>query len=247
MRITRDKVGGFWTIAALDSGEDAILRPLVAALQKPGTSFLYGGRKDQPDGFVQVVVNAGGTAVRKTETEGNGTCTFDAIDGGLTVTLAGTSEDDKHDLFALRDCMFWGSMPLMFMDGSLEGPLVSFRIPGKKCKLCGTLMVCRGRCEWNTCEACVTKCQHEYEHGIISGGGTDIGMGEFCKHCGVGKPRAEGEREPSQIEHHLAVQRETGIAICYKDGPPNTPREVVLVERAARRYRHSKAGGSKRK
>lgn len=249
MRVTQDREGGFWSIAALTREEDELLRPFVERLQRPDTSFTYCGRITEPDGkFLKVIVNAGGAKREKTEKFHNLTVTQDVVEDGVTVTLEGTSEDDKHALFSLRDCFFWGALkPVLIKDSVATEGFVSFRIAGKPCKHCGAPLVTMGRCEWSTCEACAAKCAHVYERGAVHGGSADIAMGEFCKLCGSVKPRDESERVPSVLEQHRAVERELGVQVIYRDGPAPTPQATIALDRLTRRLGRSKVRASKRK
>lgn len=95
-------------------------------------------------------------------------------------------------------------------------------------------MIGLAQCEWETCDGCAAACQHQFEHGVIHGGGR-ITHGQFCGKCGRAKPKREGEEEKTPLEEHIAIQRESGgrITIFYTDVGLSA-NQVLALERAAR-------------
>jgi len=100
-----------------------------------------------------------------------------------------------------------------------------------------------GECEWKTCNACKDKCEHVYEPGLVHGGNAGMmAPGEFCGKCGRGKPEDPGVRQKTKIENELAVERELGIKVIYKNLPGGMgPNDVVQYERFKRRLLKARA------
>ena len=76
-------------------------------------------------------------------------------------------------------------------------------------------------CEWGVCNLCAAKCEHEYIRGPIRGGGTDIGVGDFCEKCGQGRPLDQGELPKTVAEHHQAAKEELGLIILPRGTIPD--------------------------
>lgn len=237
MRIICDQAGGTLTFVPVEPDEERVIAS-IAAILKPEDTLSYGGRGQDGDGdkFCTVHLHAGASRETQSKTEGNVTVTRNVHVGGVELMLRGSTEDDKYEVNGIRNACYLGSGKPIFLGETTVDGRKAITVTMGRCKHCGAGMINSSACEWGTCDACVAKCEHSYVRGFIHGGGTDIGVGEYCNKCGRGKPRAEGERKKSQIEHHLAVERELGVTVLYKDGFPRTPREVVEVGRLARRY-----------
>ena len=142
----------------------------------------------------------------RSDTSGNVTVHRTVHVDSVKLILIGTTEEDKHEVGRIRDACYFGSGGLIFIGETEVDGKKAIITTAKRCKHCGSGMIRYFDCERSTCDACAAKCEHNYVRGAIHGGGTDIGVGEFCDKCGRGKPKAEDEREKSVIEHHLAVE-----------------------------------------
>ena len=242
MKIIRDKQLATLTFVPVESAEEQIVASIVAML-KPEDKLSYGGRErdGDDDKFCIIHLHAGAREETQSKTEGNITVTRDVHVGGVKLTLVGTTEEDKHEVGRIRDMCYFGSGGLIFIGETEVDGKKTIVTTGLRCRHCGAGMIRYSDCEWKTCDACAAKCEHNYVRGMIHGGGVgDMGVGEYCDKCGRGKPKAEGEREKSKIEHHLAVEKELGVNVIYKDGPPVTPRQAVEVNRLVRRHSKSR-------
>ncbi|MBI3956359.1 MAG: hypothetical protein HY340_00005 [Candidatus Kerfeldbacteria bacterium] len=241
MKIIRDNPSATLTLVPVEADEEQVIAS-IAAILKPEDKLSYGGRgrDGDDDRFCTVHLHAGSREEERIETGRNVTIHRTVHVGGVELVLRGSTEEDKHEVGSIRDMCYFGSGGLIFIGMTeVDGKKAIVTI-GKRCQHCGAGMTRFTECEWNTCDACAAKCEHNYVRGMIHGGGTDMGVGEYCDRCGRGKPKAEGEREKSVIEHHLAVEKELGVTVIYKDGFPNTPRQAVEVGRLARRYAKSR-------
>lgn len=243
MKVVKDSQAATLTLVPVEAGEAEVLASMLATL-KPEDKLVYGGREKDGEGdkFCKIHLHVGSHKEERTEVRGKITirCTLNV--GGVELVLCGSTEEDKQEVGRIRDTCYFGSGGLIFLgEAEVDGKRVMVTT-AKRCKHCQAGMIRHTECEWSTCDACAGKCEHNYVRGAIHGGGTDIGMGEFCDKCGRGKPKTKGEREKSVLEHHLAAVRENVVdELIYKDGPPNTPEEVVNLNRLVRRYAKSKA------
>ncbi|MBI4088035.1 hypothetical protein HY418_01475 [Candidatus Kaiserbacteria bacterium] len=241
MKIIRDKQLATLTLVPVEADEEQVIASITAML-KPEDKLSYGGRgrDGDDDKFCTVHLHAGGRVEGKRETQGNVTTIRTVHVDSVELVLRGSTEEDKHEVGRIRDTCYFGSGGLIFIGETEVDGKKSIITTAKRCKHCGAGMIRWSNCEWGTCDACAAKCEHNYVRGAIHGGGTDIGVSEFCNKCGRVKPKSEGEREKSRLEHHLAAEREVGINVLYKDGPSVTPRQAVEVGRLARRYDKSR-------
>jgi len=224
MKIIRDKQLATLTFVPVKPDEEQVIASITAML-KPEDKLSYGGCQQDEAGRNRIVH-------------------LHAV-GGIELVLQGSTEEDKQQVGSIRDTCYFGSGGLIFIGETEVDGKKSIITIAKRCKYCNAGMIRYSDCEWNTCDVCAAKCEHNYVLGAIHGGGTDIGAGEFCDKCGRGKPQADGERWKTVIEHHLAVEKRLGIKVLYKDGFPGTPRQAVEINRLARRYsksRRRKAG-----
>jgi len=241
MKIIRDKQLATLTFVPVEADEEQVIAS-IAAMLKPEDKLSYGGRErdGNDDKFCIVYLHAGGHEEEQSETNRNVTVCRTVHVDSVKLTLVGTTEEDKHEVGHIRDTCYFGSGGLIFIGETEVDGKKSIITTAERCKHCGAGMIRYFDYKWSICDACAAKCEHNYVHGAIHGGGTDIGVGEFCDKCGRGKSKTEGEREKSVIEHHLAVEKELGVNVIYKDEPPVTPRQAVEVGRLARRYSKSR-------
>ncbi len=241
MRIIRDKELSTLTFVPVEANEEQIVAS-IATMLKTEDKLSYGGRgqDSEDEKFCTVHLHAGGREEPRSETIGNVTVHRTVHVGSIELVLQGTTQEDKREVGRIRDMCFFGSSGLIFIgEADVDGKRAIITT-GRRCKHCGAGMICYSDCEWKTCDVCAAKCEHNYVRGMIHGGSVgDMGVGEYCDRCGRGKPKVEGEREKTKIEHHLAIENELGMKVIYKDGPPITPRQAVEVNRLVRR--HSKS------
>jgi len=228
MRVIRDAELATWTFVPVSSAEEQVLSS-IAATVKPGDKMGYNGRSDDSEGYCAVRLHAGGH--QEDIKEGNVT-RMGVWMGGIDFVLEGSDVADKQEVGCIRDTCFFGTGGLIYL-GSIEVEgKKAIVVTGSYCKLCGAAMIGL-LCEWKVCDACSAKCSHQWERGMVHGGSAgDIGVGEYCTICGRGKPRANGEPEPSQLERHLAVEREFGVQIIYKD-TGLTPSQIAHLQQMA--------------
>ncbi|GEM_PF-1641736 len=238
MRIIRDKKLATLTFVPVEVGEAEVISA-IAALLKPEDKLDYDGRTGGDDGKPFAIFLQAG-AVK--EEKNDGFLTRQVYVGGVKLTLCGSTNDDERVVRSIRDTCYFGSGGLIFLGETEVDGTKTITTTAKRCKLCGGNMIGMGECEWKTCDTCRDTCEHHYIHGMIHGGDVgDMGMGEYCGKCGRGKPKAEGERKKSKIEHHLAVERELGITILYRDSPVVTTDDAIQLARLNRRYNKAKA------
>lgn len=241
MKIIRDDGLATFTFVPVGNLEEMVIENIIGAVQ-PGVKIYYLGRgeDDVPDKFCTTRFNAGGIKKDQTTHEGKLTVTETGYDDGVEFVLRGTSEQDKHEVNAIRDICFTGPGGLIFLEVlELDGKK-AICVTASYCKLCGAQMIKRSRCEWKVCDTCADKCGHNYVRGAIHGGKADIAVGNFCNICGRAAPKPEGEREKSVLEHHLEVERELGISVTYTNFP-FTPGRAVQIERLARRLEKARS------
>ncbi len=211
----------------------------IAARMKPEDKLEYAGRRKDLDDedFCTVILHAGGTS-ELVEEEVNQDLTFiqRQFTNSTKLELIGTTKADKFAISKIRNACYFATGGLIFLGETSHNGKQAINVTAARCKHCSANLIDFGRCEWKTCAKCAEQCAHEYERGMIHGPGLDMGVGEFCTKCGMSKPREAGEREKSIIEQHLAVEKELGIPVFYKNGPARTPKEAVQLRRLVRRH-----------
>lgn len=219
MRIIRDNQKATLMFVPVEVAEEQILTH-IAAILKPEDKLSYSGRERDSDDerFCTVRLHAGGRKEVRSENSGNLTMCRTVHVDSVELILKGTTEEDKNEVSSIRNMCYFGSSGLIFIGEVEMDGKKAIVTTGLRCKHCGAGMIQYSDCEWKTCDACAAKCEHNYVHGAIHGGGTDIGVGEFCNKCGRCKPKLEGEQEKSVIEHHLDAEHEGVVdAIFYYD------------------------------
>jgi hypothetical protein len=246
MKIIRDRQLATFTFVPVEADEEQVIAS-IAAMLKPEGKLSYGGRgrDGDDDKFCTVHLHAGGREEKRSETSGNVTMHHTVHVDSVELILRGSTDEDKREVNCIRDTCYFGSDGLIFVGETEVDGKKSIIITAKRCKHCGAGMIRYSDCDWSTCDACAAKCEHNYVRGAVRGGGTDIGVGMFCNKCGRGKPKAEGEREKSVIEHHLAAEKELGMTVLYSGEFPGTPRQAVELARLARSYNKSRRGAVK--
>lgn len=240
MKIIRDKQQATLTFVPVDASEGQIIAS-IATMLKAEDKLSYGGRGRDSDNerFCTVHLHAGGHEEERVETDRNVTVHRTVHVDGIKLVLQGTTEEDKREVGRIRDMCYFGSGGLIYIGETEIDGKKAIITTGLRCKHCGSGMIRHADCEWKTCDACAAKCEHTYVQGTIHGGNLDIGFGEFCDKCGRGKPKINGSREKSVVEHHLAVEKELGITVIYTDGPLIGPRQAVEAARLIRRHKKS--------
>ncbi len=169
------------------SGEIAVLGIWKANL-KPEDEIAYKGRGPEDNGFWTVKLEA----------------------ANIGITLIGEVDADKYGIQDLRNAFFNSGSP-HFMEAVGD----SVRIYGRRCKVCGATMIDMASCEWKTCDACSTKCEHEVEKGFTHSNVKELDVGYYCVKCGRGQPSPElvhytdhhGGTECSRAEVPDSIQR----------------------------------------
>jgi hypothetical protein len=242
MKILRDNKLATLTLVPIEATEEQVIASMATML-KAGDKLSYGGRgQDSEDKrFCTVHLHAGGRKEELVKTDRNVTVHRAVHVDSVELVLQGTTEEDKREVGSIRDMCYFGSSGLIFIGETEVDGKKAIVTTGLRCKHCGSGMIRYSDCEWKTCDVCAAKCEHAYVRGMIHGGDVgDMGVGEYCNKCGRSKPRAEGERKKTRIEHHLAVEKELGVKVIYRDGPPETPRQAIEVNRLIRRYGKSR-------
>lgn len=221
MKVIRDEKLATYTLVPIDKEEEEILISIIKLL-KVGDGLSYGGRgrDGDDDKFCMVHLHAGARRERQTKTEGNSSVTRWVHIGGVELLLRGSTEDDKYEVNGIRNICYFGSGGLIFLGEIEVNGKKAIVVTAKYCKVCGRAMINLVACEWSVCDDCDAKCEHAYVRGAVHGGGLEIGVREFCQKCGRVKPKSKGESmidEKSQLDHHLAVERELGFKVVYKD------------------------------
>lgn len=229
MRIIRDVQLATYTLVPMEVSEQELIHEIAASL-KPGDKMAYNGRTREDDKFSIVHLNAGGREEQQSKTDGGLTVCQTVYSGGVKLTLRGSTEEDKYEVNGIRNTCYFGSGGLVFLGTVPVDGKVALVTTADYCKLCGAAMIDSGRCEWKVCSACADKCDHRYERGAIHGSGVDIGVGEFCQVCGLGKPDPV---KLSLLEHHLAAERELGVTVVYRD-TPLSPAQLDYLQKIAR-------------
>ena len=210
MRIFRDIVAGTLALIPADRGEKRTMINVLGAITS-GRRLWYCGRRDTDHDPAQALMfRAGGYSEQFIEA--SPFCTYRGYryKGGVLLVLRGTNLRDKKLLLGVRSAVYMNGGTLHLLQQLRGGGAV---FTAKRCKHCRTPMIDRISCEWNTCNLCALVCVHEYERGAVTGGGVDIGIGEFCGKCGRGKPLPR----LTQDEHHMAVGAEFGIQVIETD------------------------------
>lgn len=235
MKIIRNEESQTWTLVPVEDGETEVLTSIVAML-KPEDELSYGGRSRDDGESCKLHLHVGANREPRIETRGNVTIERTVYVGGVELVLRGSTEEDKNEIWSVRYGAVYSG--LIFLGEIEVDGKKAIIVTAGRCKHCGAALL---NPEWQTCDTCAAKCEHNYVKGAVHGGSTDIGVGEFCDICGRGKPRPEGEREKSLIEKHLEVEKELGILVSHKVAgiPFVSSQEIVGANRLARRYAKS--------
>ena len=236
MKIVRNDQLATWTFVPVEEGEDQVLADIIAIL-KPEDMLSYGGRTrdDKEYKFCILYFHAGSEEKPDREVDGNVTICRTLHIGGVKLVLRGSSEEDKDENWSIRGCGNYSGGIIFLGETDVDGKK-SIIVTGGRCKHCGAGLL---DSEWNTCDACATKCEHVYTKGAIHGGGLNIGVGYSCDKCGRVKPKAEGEREKTPMEQFLAAEKDLGIVVFHRtrgEEYPLTSQQVIARERLSRRY-----------
>lgn len=177
MHLKSDKAKGVFTLTSGSEAEENMLRALV--IKGNGSKFNYVGRE--------------GADCNKPLSERMLLCfMFES----QRIVITANSDESEKSIRSARDAIFFGGGGLTLVDYIETDSKLSVNVCVNFCKHCRASLIELSQCEWETCEACVAKCEHTYESGLVHGGKAgQLGMGIFCIKCGRGKP----EKEPSII------------------------------------------------
>lgn len=231
MRLIRDEKAATFTLVPVEQSELDLFARLLPQLKK-GDTFTYCGR--EKDGkFCKVHFRFGSTPREKVTTSGSITFRETIEEGGIHLVIAGSTEDDKGEVYSLRNACYFGSCKPIFIDTVSVDGVKAMVITLKFCKHCQAPMISTGSVEWSTCPACAEKCEHTYEEGLVHGGDAGTGaVGEFCTKCGRGKPRPQGERVKTDAENKVEIEQKLGITWNYTN-TPLTAAQIVAATKAA--------------
>ena len=216
MKIVSDVKLGTYTFVPKEKGEQEILSTLVKSI-KPGEKLKYEGcSQDNREKKDFRIVHLTGP-------------------NNLKLILAGSTREDRFDVNNIRNLCFFGSGGLIFLGAMTVGDKTAIVVTGKYCKLCGAAMIDWGASEWSTCDACAAKCTHKYVRHVVHGPKVDMDVADFCTICGRTKTKL---KQRSRLERHLAVERELGLSIVYKD-TMLTPSQVAHIRKMAAAAPHN--------
>lgn len=235
MHIIRDETKQTWAITPVGIQENLLLR-LASSRLHQGEKIKYGGMKTNPrktnEPITALFFHIGGKLARKTARSrtGKSTITESTHPGSFKLTIKPTNPVDLEELGAMRDVCFFGSGGLIFLEAKKSVWKTSLVTTGRLCKICRKPMISMRACEWGICDEDAQICNHQYERGAIHGGGLDIGIGEFCTVCGKTKPKTAAEQKMSILDHHLAVEKELGVTIIYKNMGYSRPSDIAKAD-----------------
>ncbi len=105
------------------------------------------------------------------------------------VSIKATADSDEDPIRWIRDALFFGSGSLKLIKCEKKDGVLWVSFCVAFCKHCDKPMIDMGRVEHGTCDDCAKKCEHTYIEGFVHGGRAgQIGVGQFCSKCGMGKP-----------------------------------------------------------
>ncbi len=135
--------------------------------------------------------------------------------GGERLTVRGTDEASRRITGGIRDTCYYATSGLTYLGTVEVDGSMGYRFAGTHCARCGSPVVTRTACEWRVCDACAETCTHEYKRGLIHGGGVDLGIGNFCRSCGRGKP--DEPDLPLSVHHELVKAKlwERGVNATF--------------------------------
>lgn len=107
---------------------------------------------------------------------------------GRSFPLLPTGPEDRDNLCALRDTVFFGSGRLVLRQITEDQETgLAAHFTASQCKICGRDITKRGQVEFRTCGTCSKLCTHSWTQGYIHGGDAgSLAIGQFCTKCGVG-------------------------------------------------------------
>ena len=226
MHITRDDEAATWTFIATNNAEGSALADVATNLSI-GEKLAYNGRNESDPARLLLHFNAGGRG--EWVTRGNVTL-YEYI-GGSEVELVGTSDEDNDEVGSIRDTCFFGSSGLILLKPTEVDGKPALVFTAEHCKLCNAPIIKMGRCEWSTCDACVEKCDHQYDRMPVHGGGIEIGVGKGCQICGFVPPDASDDAK-TPLQHAVDAEVELGIPV-YAIGTGMTARELATAAQSS--------------
>ena len=212
MNVIRNEAAGTLTIVPTTARVEKVIKTLIPRMNI-GDRIRYGGRAVVQSSTKKWVLylHAGGRIV----TRSRGRHSSERYVDSTCLALRGASPEVDQEIRLVRDVCYYGS-GLTYLGSSVVNGRMSLVTTGRHCKLCQAPVIDFPSVEWKICSSCAANCLHEYEDGVIHGGGLDIGVGVFCGICGRMKPKEEGEQEPTFVEHLTAVTRDYGIKVILR-------------------------------
>ena len=211
MKIVTDAENGTWTFVPKRMREEIVIHA-IAEILKPGDKIAYGGRSGIGD-KLKLYLYSGSKEIRKTTKKGNVSFTESAFIQGRKLILRGSNRNDRDEVCAIRDVIYFGSGGLIYLGQTEIDGVLSIIVTGTKCKHCENNTISLGECHWKTCKSCCAKCEHHYIRSTVIGTGFGIAMGEFCDICGDTKPWTDEQNAMSNYERHREVEFELGVIV----------------------------------
>lgn len=235
MKIIRDETLATLIFVPVARNEKRWISLLVKTL-KVGDLIKYDGRKDdrEDDRFCDIHLRFGKWSKKKIAEKLRSAAGYpwSKVSGGHKLQVRGSTEEDRHEVNSIRDnvCALPG---LFFLGKTKVDGQQAIIITIQFCKHCGEQMIEHCSPFSATCNACATKCEHQWRDGLVSGGGfPGATAGKVCEKCGRVKPLTRRQKKMTQAERAIEVERKLGFKTIYKN-TPLTPQQIVHREQAA--------------
>lgn len=230
MLLTVNEEMGLWTLIAVSEDEATLVSNATALLQVKDKIIYRGSSSNRETRELKHIrFHVGGKPEQKITRNPSGGSTHETIYvGGVEVIVEPSTPYSRMVMGGMRDTCFFADGCIYFIEASSIQGLPTIVCTGSFCKHCNSPILKPGRCEWHTCDACVEKCEHEWKEGSVHGGDAgDLGLGQYCGKCGIGKPNGISKL-PISVQH-LMLQKQYGMTVMYSD-LGLTPEQVVSAE-----------------
>ncbi len=150
--------------------------------------------------------------------------------GERLLVVTGTDDEDAYRVNGIRNMGYFGSCAPIYVRQDSGDELVVTLFQAVPCKLCNGWIYEAGQAEWEVCDACAEKCEHEYtkEPGTVMIPGVGPSADHFCTKCG----RAQNPEKLSKMtpeEHHRAAVEEGPIDLLMTNDALYSKREPSQV------------------
>lgn len=104
------------------------------------------------------------------------------------VAITATDDNKEQSIRSIRSAIFFGGDGLILVDYKEANGKLQVHVCIAFCKHCQSTLIDM-RCQWRTCQACATKCNHKYVVDFGHGGKAgQLDTSMFCVKCGQRKP-----------------------------------------------------------